>query len=73
MSYATQQRAADLVQDAAAEGTIALYIESLPSGDFRLVFPAGDYAAYSQLLYAAADKVADHAGGFGGSHITLRD
>ena len=56
----TQQRAADLVQEAARQGKVALYIESLPAGDFRLIFPAADYGTYAQLLYAAADKFVEH-------------
>lgn len=56
----TQQKAADLVQEAARQGKVAMYLESLPDGNFRAVFPASDYATYAQLLYSAADKFAEH-------------
>ena len=56
----TQQKAADLVQEAARQGKVAMYIESLPDGDYRMIFSASDYATYATLLYAAADKFAEH-------------
>lgn len=57
----TTQKAADLVQEAARNGRIALYLESSTDGDFRLIMPEGEYASYAELLYRTADVCSDHA------------
>lgn len=57
----TLQKASDLVQEAARHGRIGVYLEADPEGEFKLIMPEGEYAMYSELLYRAADKCAEHA------------
>lgn len=68
----TQQKAADLVQEAAKQGKIALYLESGKNGSYRVIMPEGEYRLYAEMLYRAADMCADHANGHA-SAIRLRD
>jgi hypothetical protein len=73
MSTQTQHAAADLIQLAARDGTIALYVESLPDGNFRLLMPeTKDMGKYAELLYAAADACVSHAAGHHPA-VKLRD
>lgn len=69
----TQMKAADLVQEAARQGKIAIYIESLPSGDYRLIMPDGDYGMYAELLYKSADRCAEQNMNPYAGHVRLRD
>lgn len=72
MSLETQHKAADIIQQAAQEGSLAIYIESLPGGEMRVIFPDFRYADYAELLYACADLIADQAA-CPGKTIRLRD
>lgn len=57
----TQQLAADVVQEAARQHRIAIYVESTNSGGVRIISADGNYADYAEMLYKAADTCAEHA------------
>ncbi len=70
--YTTQHMAADVIQEAARQGKTAIYIESGADKDFRVIMPDADYGFLAEILYVAADRVAEQ-NMTPGNHIVLRD